>query len=268
MRPHCRDPSQQPRPLMFAKPVFSPVMICLLVTSIALFGCAGKASKPTANVLLPNHLPTVYLNTPSYDEHHWHAVRFRLPRDEKGRAVWAMDLLLAHQIVAPLLQQYQQDIPLWRFHRRAGRDSTGHQFSWIFYADAQTAQDLFAAVNGSPLLLQAQNNLREVLHQAQAYPNASLISATSDQRWAEPIQQNWPYYMTGVSQMWLGIIDQLSREQTLPTTASFDDLLAHYRLVEKSVNQLWREQGQHAFLHHLNASFGYEPLFFGNLIQF
>ncbi|WP_345427571.1 hypothetical protein [Halioxenophilus aromaticivorans] len=84
--------------------------------------------------------------------------------------------------------------------------------------------------------------------------------------------------MLRVSQMWLGLVRSLSDEQlhsqTSPqnrtelTEQSFDQTLAHYQAVNEHLGQLWREQGQHAFLHHLSASFGYQPIFFGNLIQF
>jgi hypothetical protein len=30
--------------------------------------------------------------------------------------------------------------------------------------------------------------------------------------------------------------------------------------VDEVVEEMWRQEGSHAFLHHLNAIFGYEPV--------
>ena len=39
-----------------------------------------------------------------------------------------------------------------------------------------------------------------------------------------------------------------------------EDYLAFYKKVEESVTEAWKREGRHAYLHHLNAIFGYEPL--------
>jgi hypothetical protein len=41
---------------------------------------------------------------------------------------------------------------------------------------------------------------------------------------------------------------------------SLQDYLAFYKEVEESVTEAWKKEGRHAYLHHLNAMFGYEPL--------
>ncbi|MFT5391212.1 MAG: hypothetical protein ACI8PT_001406 [Gammaproteobacteria bacterium] len=76
----------------------------------------------------------------------------------------------------------------------------------------------------------------------------------------------------GVSAHWLQLIEQI--RHTLPLwdgdgdgdgdgdTVSTDSnsLLDRYAAISARVDQLWREQGQHVYLHHLNAIFGYQPL--------
>jgi hypothetical protein len=44
-----------------------------------------------------------------------------------GQTRWENDLLIAHQIAAPLLKARRIEIDLWRFHRRSAEDNTGHQ---------------------------------------------------------------------------------------------------------------------------------------------
>ena len=67
------------------------------------------------------------------------------------------DLLIAHRIVSPVLDQYKKDIFLWRFHRRAARDEAGHRFSFIFYTTAATAREIYAAIKSSAVLGQLKS---------------------------------------------------------------------------------------------------------------
>ncbi len=62
----------------------------------------------------------------------------------------------------------------------------------------------------------------------------------------------------GVSATWLQLINQQINE-TL-SNLDLDKLLLKYRDINKKINQIWYKEGQHAFFHHLNALFGYEPL--------
>jgi hypothetical protein len=165
--------------------------------------------------------------------------------------------------VAPVLNQNRNEILLWRFHRRAVRDQAGHQFSFIFYAPPETARRVFAE-------LQSHVWLRELKDRGvvvrDAYDNTDVISRpniedTSDPHWPPAIQKSWPYYIQGVSEMWLGLIAEVASQASAETVPSNpDELFRLYGQVNDSIVRLWREEGQHAFLHHLNAIFGYEPL--------
>ena len=87
------------------------------------------------------------------------------------------------------------------------------------------------------------------------------LEDTSDRTWSLPIQKSWPFYIMGVSEMWLNLIREVAGQ--VPSggpPSNLDDALGFYRQVNASIEQMWRDEGQHAFLHHLNAIFGYEPL--------
>jgi hypothetical protein len=65
----------------------------------------------------------------------------------------------------------------------------------------------------------------------------------------------------GVSETWLGLVrDAAGAELGETRPADTAKLLAGYEAVERRVTQLWREEGGHAFLHHLSAIFGYRPV--------
>ena len=61
--------------------------------------------------------------------------------------------------------------------------------------------------------------------------------------------------------MWLNLVaDIADKDLEDDPPASPEDIDTFYRQVDESVTELWRDKGRHAFLHHLNAIFGYEPL--------
>ncbi len=76
------------------------------------------------------------------------------------------------------------------------------------------------------------------------------------------MQDNWPYYIMGVSRMWLGMIDQVAREIGFEDVPTVENLLAYYEKVNERVTQVWQSESYHALLHHLNAIFGYEAMIF------
>jgi hypothetical protein len=59
--------------------------------------------------------------------------------------------------------------------------------------------------------------------------------------------------------MWLGLIDDAVAEGPADAPAR-DNPMVIYRAAEKHVSQIWFREGQHAFLHHLSAVFGYREL--------
>ena len=87
------------------------------------------------------------------------------------------------------------------------------------------------------------------------------IEDTSDRSWSPAIQKSWPFYIMGVSEMWLNLIREVASQTSGgKTPATVEEQLRFYEQVNASIEQMWKDEGQHAFLHHLNAIFGYEPL--------
>ena len=44
--------------------------------------------------------------------------------------------------------------------------------------------------------------------------------------------------------------------------ASIEEIEAFYQPVDETITQLWQQEGRHAFMHHLNALFEYQPLIY------
>lgn len=169
--------------------------------------------------------------------------------------------MLAHGVVGPVLRKHSKDLSLWRFHRRAVRDDTGHQFSFLFYSTSSISIQIIEALRENEILRLALDAgvVEKLSFDDPTKPMRPQIQATSDGRWSPTLQRNWPSYIMGVSSLWLGLIDDFMAD--MPAQGQdLSALLEQYRQADSKVSALWRNEGQHAFLHHLSAVFGYEPL--------
>lgn len=187
----------------------------------------------------------------------WWYVRFRLAWPEDEEPSWWPDLLLADRVVGPVLDVERAAISLWRFHRRAARDGAGRQFSFIFRASPATAARVNARIASDPLLvwLQRMGTVRSVSYDDPAHPQRLGIGDTSDQNWSPEMQVAWPWFIMGVSQLWLDLIREIGKKEGLP-----EEPKTRYTVIETALNGLWRDEGGHALLHHLSAVFGYREV--------
>lgn len=196
----------------------------------------------------------------------WWAVRFQNDWPNGVTTEWYMDDLIAHRVVAPVLEHYREQIPLWRFHRRAARDEAGHRFSFIFYSDADTAHEVIDAIRNDSLVeeLVRIGRIRRVLSDDTGQVTKPGIGDTSDQSWSPVVQNAWPYFIMGVCKTWLEMIDAEAGRQEQPMdNPSIEMLQEQYRSIDDEVRKAWQTEGHHAFLHHLNAVFGYAPVIVG-----
>lgn len=194
--------------------------------------------------------------TADSEDPRWRYLRFRLARAEDGSVNSYLDLLLAEQLLAPVVDTHAAQIPLWRFHRRWPEDATGHMFSFIFFAGDGVAEKVRARVEGDPLLgrLEREGHLVEYRTHLADAAHAGDVAATSDRQWPQAIQREWPHFIMGASRMWLGLLrTESARHANL-------DLHARYRATEAALDAVWLTKGNHAFLHHLSALFGYKPV--------
>ena len=191
----------------------------------------------------------------------WWFVRFRMDRPAEETR-WERDLLIAHRVASPLIAAHEGVIDLWRFHRRSAEDETGHQFSFLFFTTAGVADSINQVVLDDPLVrrMLANGVIQEVITDAVDHNARPNVGDTSDPKWSPVMQNTWPYYIMGVSRMWLAMIDQVSRESGMADDATLGEMLEHYAQVNDAINHIWQQEGYHALLHHLNAIYGYEAL--------
>lgn len=240
----------------FRRTPWQPLLAALAIALLA--ACAVDPGRP-ATPLAP------HVAAPA-DDARWHTFCFRMPFDTAGRPVWARDLLLADRVVAPALAAAQGRIPLWRFHRRAAADEAGHVFSLLVHMRDEDYATLRAALEASPELarLRAAGDVITANPACRPAQSRADIEATSDPSWDPALQRAWPYFIMGVSQSWLALVQTFAGEIPAETA----DPVAAYAEVDARITMLWGRQGQHAFLHHLSGIYGYQPLHVEHWLRF
>ncbi len=230
------------------------VLACVFVVA----GCESLATRTGSPTLTEPDLKAV----PSGME--WWAANVKMGFDGASKVRWHLDALLAEQVFGPVLDRHRATIELWRFHRRAAPDQTGHRFSLLFYTDVATAEQVSSELSTSPVLneLVQAGDVKQLVLPVDNDRKGSDLGAVSDKSWAPAIQKTWPWFIMGVSQHWLALIREIKATAKPPisaakTHAARDDV---YRAINDEVDAQWFRHGQHAYLHHLNAVFGYKPL--------
>lgn len=190
----------------------------------------------------------------------WWTVGFELPWQRQKEPDWYLDTLIAGEILAPILTRSAPKIRYWRFHRRAANDAAGHTFGFIFYSQTQVAKQIFADIKATALLqqLKQQGLIIKVVADDLSKNSKTHIEDTSDHAWPLPIRKTWPIFIQGVSQMWLDLIKELGSDGRIETS-----MTSKYQRIQAEITTLWQKHGQHAWLHHLNALYGYSPLEIG-----
>ncbi|MDT8386857.1 MAG: hypothetical protein RQ736_05045 [Thiogranum sp.] len=228
-------------------------LLVFVLQACASHGAVKKSAPDTGTAALPQNNGDIG----------WRAAVFTIAWPAGQAPVWHADAFLAHRVFSGILELHEQDLALWRFHRRAVDDASGHQFSFRFYADSVLAQTIYQEIRNHPetaRLLEA-GILTNIRYRPLAENDRPQIADTSDPGWSPEMQASWPYFAMGVSRSWLALIDQVS-VNSLPAAAGepLDTQLAFYESVNDRVTRHWRTEGGHAYLHHLNALFGYEEI--------
>ncbi len=236
----------------------------LAVAAVFLAGCA-TFGRPA-----PSALPTGAASTDGANSQRaWWKARFRItwPKGEEPR--WPVDLMLADRVARPVLVAHRNQLALWRFHRRAARDNAGHRFSFLFFADRETARQVFSEMAENPLLpaLQKAGMFDSIIFDDPDGKPETGVAATSDPLWPPELRTAWPYYIMGVSGLWLELIHQETLKVSAPEE-TVKALYAYYRDLDHRLDKIWEKDAQHALLHHLNAIFGYRPMIIRKRMRF
>ncbi len=233
-------------------------MVCKqLLAAILVFGLYGcSVVTPAVDSEQTTHHDLQNSSVLPEGEGWWYA-RFHFDWPEGDEIRWYLGALIGGEVIAPLLEQYGQDISFWRVHRRAARDDSGHAFSFIFYSTAETAQSIYTTIENHAVVKSLLDSGRLTRLWSDDVNNILRpnIEDTSDDNWPVSVQKTWPAMIMGTSRMWLDLVSEFASADS-----GAGGLEARYKRVQGEVTSIWQEEGQHAYLHHLNAIYAYQPL--------
>lgn len=230
--------------------VISKACVVLLITALA-------ACTTTLQPLDITEQQAIQVAPEQQTKMSWYAVRVKIHWEKEQEPNWYFGTLIAGEVISPLLKEYQQSIICWRVHRRAVRDKTGHVFSFIFYSSPADAGKIYQLFQNSKLLttLLEKKYLDKVSYDPLQIKSPATIADTSDPAWPDEMRNSWPFFMMGASQMWLAQVR--SYKQQISDDA---ELKLRYQGIQASITELWRDQGKHALIHHLNGLYAYQPV--------
>ncbi len=145
----------------------------------------------------------------------WLSVSFKINWSDEAEPGWHIDLLLAHKVISPILDEFKDNILLWRFHRRAARDKAGHQFTFYFYSSTETANQIYESIKSNRILQKIKDAGIVVSDSYYDKINRPNIEDTSDPKWSPLISKSWPYFINGVCRMWLNLVASIAEQTSI-----------------------------------------------------
>jgi len=241
-----------------------PYRLFVVFLIVMLCGCASLSpeapdpKQPSVNMQTVIASPSV-----SDADLAWWQVGFHRNIEEDEEPAWYMDTLIAYEILKPILERYEQQISLWRFHRRAAADKSGHQFSFIFYSDRRTGELIYQLIKDNDFVQTLENDsyINRLSFVDINGDARSEVEATSDKNWPIELQKAWPDFAMGVSQTWLKLVDEYVQQTSEEDGQDVAAQVERFKEINEKINSVWEQKGEHAFLHHLNALFGYQELY-------
>ncbi|GAG92741.1 unnamed protein product [marine sediment metagenome] len=194
----------------------------------------------------------------------WYGFNFKINwPDNQDPKVW-IDIFIIGTIVRDVISKKKSEIDLWRIHRRWPSDEHRHEVTFDCFADKETATSIEKLIRESETfkILQANNLLAGDLKKVTGGSNIHDIADDDSTRdWSEELKESWPYYINGCSEMFLFLIESLKgRSKTDVDEKNISEIESFYTELNNRISEIWQRHGSHAFFHHINAIFGYEPL--------
>jgi len=177
-------------------------------------------------------------------------IQFKIRFNDPTR-FW-IDIFLIDTAIRHAIEKRKPD--LWRFHRRAAKDSIGHQLSLLCYISKQELVHVqYELINHKAIQILEREDIIKSRSVEIMKPG---IEKTSDIHWSEPLQRSWPYFAHGSCQMIMGLLENDFNFQK----KKFSEVEEYYTNLSDGLEDMFTSIGSHAFIHHLSALFGYAPL--------
>lgn len=182
--------------------------------------------------------------------------RMKFPGKEVSHQQMWIDLFILDLIIKPIVQYFSSigefnQIAYWRVHRRSADDEAKHMFSFLCEMTEATLDKVVTMILCNDYYIELKKS-GYMIALVKRVENLRLSS-----EWCNTMVTAWPIFANGMSQTLMVMIDYLKTVEE-PELNSFKDREEYYKSMHEKISSVWRVDGGHAFLHHLNAFFGYQ----------
>jgi hypothetical protein len=196
----------------------------------------------------------------------WYDYFFRIEEFNPNPPNWRtwIDLFLLDAVIGESLRTQPDDLS-WLIHRRWVPDEAGHEFKFSCYCSFDAANRLDQSIRNLQAFQLYEKQLATYSRRAryECVPGSALFPR-GEAWWPTEIPAPWTGFICGASRCLLELIIEVKRGPRLPCAPpvmhDVKSIEQFYGQIEYMVDSVWQGYGQHAFLHHLNAVFGYLPL--------
>jgi len=152
----------------------------------------------------------------------WHSFTFQIARTKNGETQWWVDIFILDRILRDILEAEQAEVSLWRIHRRG--EGGGHEQEFTLecrtYKEAADRIDKRIRENAGYTFLDSHKLMKYVRPKPVAKPDG-----LSETNWPAELKKAWPYYIHGVSKMFLEFAEQMKvRTQKESPDLNYDTL--------------------------------------------
>ena len=198
----------------------------------------------------------------------WYRVTVLIPEERPKGTFWSKKIFKTDSVLHYLLtgevfsECIEKNIELWRFSRYHYKDDD-IIMKFKFYSEEYIFNRIKEKVRNNKIIKELKKEKLIRITVEEATESDDRIGSDRDTNWNYELSESWPYFINGLSKMWLNLI-LLKKERYLKENyLKIDNKIRLYNLIDiySEIKELvvkdWIDWGSHTIYHHANALFGY-----------
>ena len=201
----------------------------------------------------------------------WYRVTVLVPEERLKGTYWSKEIFKTDSVLHYLLaaevfsKNVNNGLTLWRFSRyHYTNDDIVMKFK--FYTQEYIFNTIKENILNDRIIKELKKEKLIKITVEEATESDTRIGSDRDVNWNYEISESWPYFINGLSKMWLNMIllkkEKYLKENYIKLNTDTDKinlgkLINIYKEIKELVVEDWIEWGNHTVYHHSNALFGY-----------
>jgi|GEM_PF-5949990 len=209
---------------------------------------------------------------------HWYRVTILISENTKSMyrafGLFKEDSLIHYILAVEVFSKYVDMVELWRFSRYKYEYDDDVVMKFKFYTDETAFEYIKEKILYDKIVNKLKKEKLIKINIEKATESNDKVGSDRDNNWGYSVSESWPYFINGLSRMWLEMIKAEKEKYLRENYVDFDidvislsKLFSIYNKIKDGVVYEWIKLGSHAVYHHANAVFGYYSVRF-NIDEF